>query len=507
MNYHGKGMYQWDTWYCKKKGTDEIHAFYLQRRRPDSTRTEVEEASIGHAVSTNLLDWTELPPIIQPQPRGELGDLQSWTGSTIENDGKYYIFYTIRSSRDDYKVQSIGMAVSDDLINWDKYEGNPIIRPDARWYNTKNHPSVHGLVCCRDLIVVKHNIKPGYFGIFATRKVTEEFQQGAVFAGAYSENFTKWEQTPPVFQNAKNKYTIVEMPDLFYMDGHWILTWLEDNLYGNREILGTSYDTCGTVYAVSDTLEGPYIEPEDNCLLMSMGYNGFSCRTVDYRGKKYVLFSRGERINENEQKPIFGTLSTPKEVRMINGKVYYCFTDLLLQKQKAVHTFENGLPSRITHHIYYENEGTWEKNERFIQGNIQYSWCRYCFEPKVQNYILSVTITPEKCVAAGVSIRQFTDHRNEMSALAIYIDFPRQVIAAASLPRFQISDMRPFHCEYGRSFHMNIVNIGNYVEVYIDDILMLQFISYIGITEGTTGFLLDRGCAQFSNVKIIELKD
>ena len=502
MNYHGKGMYQWDTWYCKKRGTDEIHAFYLQLRRPGSNRTEVEEASLGHAVSTNLLDWTELPPIIPPEQPGKIGDLQSWTGSTIEHEGRYYMFYTMRSSCDAYKIQRIGMAVSDDLMTWEKYEGNPIINPDPRWYNTEENPAVHGLVCCRDLMVVKHDEKLGYFGVFATRTITEEIQEGTVFAGAYTENFTDWEQTPPVYQSPDNKYSIVEMPDLYYMDGKWILTWLEDNLYGNREVLGTFYNTCGTVYAVSDRLEGPYVEPKDNILLSSMAYNGFSCRTVDFKGKKYVLYSRGERINENEQKPIMGSLSTPKEVRVINGKLCYYYADLVLEKEIEHITYPEGLPNRIDHHIYYENEGRWEKEDRYITGTIRSSWCRYCFEPAVKDFVLSVAVKLENCVAAGISIRQYTDHRNDMTALAIFLDVKRQVIAAASLPRFQIADMRPFVCEYGKSYYLRVVNIGDFVEVYVDNVLTLQFISYIGVAEGTVGLLLDRGSAKFSQVDI-----
>ena len=47
-----------------------------------------------------------------------------------------------------------------------------------------------------------------------------------------------WEQTAPVFRSSRDAYSIVEMPDLFELDGRWYLTWLEDNAYGNRDVLG-----------------------------------------------------------------------------------------------------------------------------------------------------------------------------------------------------------------------------------------------------------------------------
>ena len=58
MLFHGTGIYQWDSFGIRKRGTDEFHIFYLQAARPGSTLTEEQVNSWGHAYSTNLLDWT-----------------------------------------------------------------------------------------------------------------------------------------------------------------------------------------------------------------------------------------------------------------------------------------------------------------------------------------------------------------------------------------------------------------------------------------------------------------
>lgn len=507
MSYHGRGMYQWDTWYCVHAPTQTVHAFYLQQRRPGSDRTAQEESSLGHAVSTNLFDWTELPPILPPHPPGQTGDLQSWTGSCIELNGKYHLYYTIRSSSNAYKHQQIGLAVSDDLMTWEEYAGNPVLTPDPRWYNTPEHPAAHGLVCCRDLMVVKHDRRPGLFGVFATRMPTEELPQGAVFAGAYSEDGRHWQQTPPLYRSPEHRYNIVEMPDLFYWEGRWVLTWLEDTLYGNREVLGTPYGTCGTVYAVSDRLEGPYTEPTDNQLLCSMGYNGFSLRTVDFKGKKYAMYSRGERLQENEQKPVCGSLAPPKEMRTVDGRLRLCLAaDLLLNRQTARYSFEGGLPPRINHHIYYENEGRWQRDANSLQGAVRYAWCRYCFEPEVADCLLSATVTLEQGIAAGVTLRQACDHRNAMTALTVFFDEPRQVIAAATLPRFQVIDQRPFPVERGRAYRLQVLNNHPFVEVYVDEVLWLQFVSYVGAEIGSLGLLVDRGRARFAQIDVRTLQ-
>ena len=144
---------------------------------------------------------------------------------------------------------------------------------------------------------------------------TDELPRGAVFGGAYSEDLVHWEQTGPVFRSDRDAYSIVEMPDLFELDGRWYLTFLEDNAYGNRDVLGEPELSCGTRYAVADRIEGPYVEPADNILLASRGFNGISCRTVLFRDRLHVTYTSCERELENETKPTFGVLSLPKELR------------------------------------------------------------------------------------------------------------------------------------------------------------------------------------------------
>jgi len=493
-------MYQWDTWYCKRKGTEEVHAFYLQMRRPGSDRSEVEGKSLGHAVSTNLLDWEELPPALYAEEPGRIGDLENWTGSTIEHEGKYYMYYTIRSSANSGKIQMIGLAVSDDLMNWKKYEGNPVITPDPRWYNTVDAPSIRGLVDCRDLMVVKHDKRPGYFGVFVTRIPTEELPEGSVFAGAYSEDLIHWEQTPPVYRSPENRYSIVEMPDLFQLDGKWYLTWLEDTAYGNRNIFDEPYLTCGTVYAVSDRLEGPYVEPKDNILIASMGFNGFSCRTVDFKGKKYVLYSMGQRINENEFKHAFGVLGIPKEVKVIDGKLCACFPDLLSEKLSDTLIDPRSLPPQLDFYNQHETPGRWEASGGKVKGSVRTAWCRYTFPAEGDNFVYSADILVTKGTAAGLLVRQGP---NKAGGVAL-LDFERQTIGFFTFPRFQTVDMRRIPLKHGQKYNLKVLANKEFIEVYINDILYLQFVFYFS-GRGNFGLFLDRAEGEFENISAQKL--
>src|SRR4029078_6175615 len=101
--------------------------------------------------------------------------------------------------------------------------------------------------------------------------------------------------TGPVFRSPQDAYSIVEMPDLFELDGRWYLTFLEDNAYGNRDVLGQPEISSATRYAVAARIEGPYLEPRDNVLLASRGFNGIGCRTVRFRDRLHVTYTSCER--------------------------------------------------------------------------------------------------------------------------------------------------------------------------------------------------------------------
>ena len=138
----------WDFWFAHRGGQD--HIFYLQAPR-ELGRPELRHrnATIGHAVSSNRRDWQVLPDAIRPGADGSWDDLATWTGSAIEHESRWYMLYTGVSRADDGLVQRIGLAVSDDLVQWSKHVANPVLEADPRWYEAPppgplSAPSVAG---------------------------------------------------------------------------------------------------------------------------------------------------------------------------------------------------------------------------------------------------------------------------------------------------------------------------------------------------------------------------
>ncbi len=75
----------------------------------------------GHAVSSDLVHWRDLPMGLTPTPGGpDAGGC--WSGCAVDNDGVPTLMYTGVSP----EVQCIATG-SPDMLTWTKYPGNPVI--------------------------------------------------------------------------------------------------------------------------------------------------------------------------------------------------------------------------------------------------------------------------------------------------------------------------------------------------------------------------------------------
>ncbi|HEX2909758.1 MAG TPA: glycoside hydrolase family 32 protein [Chloroflexia bacterium] len=76
----------------------------------------------GHAVSRDLVHWTDLPVALTPAPDGSDAE-GCWSGCAVDNNGVPTLLYT------GVHPQVVCMATgSDDLVSWQSYSGNPVIK-------------------------------------------------------------------------------------------------------------------------------------------------------------------------------------------------------------------------------------------------------------------------------------------------------------------------------------------------------------------------------------------
>lgn len=120
--FDGKGVFSPQVY---RFGSD-YHLFY--------GGTDGLKAYTGLAVSRDLgSEWSRasVKPVLSPGARGEWDEVNALIVSVIKLDDCYCAFY---EGEDSQRRYSIGMAWSDDLLNWVKWEKNPVIAPGRARY-------------------------------------------------------------------------------------------------------------------------------------------------------------------------------------------------------------------------------------------------------------------------------------------------------------------------------------------------------------------------------------
>lgn len=133
---HPSDRWVWDFWHVQDQGTH--HLFYLQAPKAlGDPELRHRSATVGHATSTDLRDWTEHGTVLAPGGAGSIDATATWTGSIVRGaDGLWRMFYTaaIFLQRDcAANIETIAVAISDDLFTWRK-DPSVELHPDPEWY-------------------------------------------------------------------------------------------------------------------------------------------------------------------------------------------------------------------------------------------------------------------------------------------------------------------------------------------------------------------------------------
>ena len=502
MNYSPESMYVWDAW-CMPVG-DTVHMYHLQRNRPGVSVPEGRQDMLGHATSTDLVEWRQQPETFGPDPTNPLDDRQPYTGCAVWHEGRAYLYYTMRASANQGRVQRIGLAASTDGRHWQRHAGNPVIVPDPRWYAVEGNP-VPGIVDCRDLVVVRNPLG-GWLGFYATRQPGGELPQTSVIACVRSDDLVHWDHLPPAF--APGKYACIEVPDVFEMGGRWYMTCLAGNYYGNRGIFSDPNLVNGTMYAVSDRPEGPYRELADNALVAARSTGPISSRSVCMDGQRYLLYTDRERHDRTDWGNMtFGTVTTPKLLRTDGDRLYAAYCDRIEREveEELVGPSRPPVqePGRLWGQIWQLPSARWNWGPE-ITGRSSTGWGVARLPLAAESFILEATVTIQHGVAAGLAIRM----SGEMSGaiVALEPDGPTgPAVAYYEAPAFDFLEARRTPIAQGRPLRLRIVTRLEHVEIYVNDDLRLAFSRYRGI-GGKVGLFVDRATATFRDVRLRTLR-
>jgi beta-fructofuranosidase len=215
-----------------------FHAFYLKAALPPD-RVGAEGTPIAHIVSADLAHWEEWPLAVEPGAPGQPDASGCWTGSVVERDGVFHLFYTGHAGPN--VPQTICHATSRDLRAWEKDRRNPVLRADPRWYDPMDW---------RDPFPFWNEEAGEYWMLLAARVVDGPPNRRGCTALAASPDLERWEVRPPLW--TPRLYFTHECPDLFRWGDRWAFVFSEFN------------DRMQTRYCLADSLAGPWIAPADD---------------------------------------------------------------------------------------------------------------------------------------------------------------------------------------------------------------------------------------------------
>lgn len=252
--------YLWDFWMVSpQEWRDQsalYHLFYLQAPRSlHDPNLRHGVATVGHAVSHDLRQWVHQGTVLEAGELGSWDDRVIWTGSVTIRDNLAYMFYTGISQAQLAPIQRIGLAVSKDLVHWERHADNPLLEVDIRWYEPQGVERWSEQTW-RDPYVIYDANEQTYF-MFLAARVNEGSHDGrAVIGLARSKDLIVWEMLPPV--SVPGDFTEMEVPQVVPLNGRYYLLFCASRQSTAHLTSSESKGWMGTHYLVADTLTGPY---------------------------------------------------------------------------------------------------------------------------------------------------------------------------------------------------------------------------------------------------------
>jgi beta-fructofuranosidase len=277
----------WDFWFARHEG--RYHVFFLKAPKSlgDPDRRH-QNARIGHAVSGDLRDWEVLPDALHPGPDGAWDSRATWTGSVIRHDGRWFMFYSGIGSDREGLVQRIGLAVSEDLVTWEKPSAEPILAPDPRWYETLDL-DVWIEETCRDPWVFPDPSGDGFRMYYTARSNWGEPDGRGVIGQARSTDLFTWEALPPVTE--PGDYGHLEVPQVVAIEGRYYLLFSVYDWAHSAARKRRADAVCGTHYLIGDSPLGPFSSPGDEFLFGTPEGPFYAARLIEDPDGRWVFMS------------------------------------------------------------------------------------------------------------------------------------------------------------------------------------------------------------------------
>ena len=388
------------------------------------------------------------------------------TGSVMQDqEGLYHLFYTGHNDTGNSGngKECVMHATSTDRENWTKIPEDTFYAPEG--YSKDDF---------RDPEVFWAEEDQCYWMLVAAHPNTDE----GVVAKFISKDLSEWTFAGELF--APHDRYMLECPDLFQMGDRWYLTY--------------SWD-CVTYYAMADSMNGPFTEPEDN-VLDGSGFIFYAAKTAELDGKRYLCgwLGRAALPQDSGMYQWAGNMLNHELVQKEDGTLGV----------KAPETFDS----------YFTEEKPFgaEKKEGKVsikEGEISlsaeegtYALADMGIRPGTMTLECDVTLDEDGC--AGFA---FGGSEEDETWTALCLDAGSDLLHYEGFEIAELSQFAPvattrFDFESGKVHHVKLVMENEILVLYIDDTKALSSRINHSINGAHIGVFAAECNASFQNIRM-----
>jgi beta-fructofuranosidase len=269
--------WMWDFWFARDG--EDVHLFYLFAPKSlGDPELRHQNARIGHAVSRDLVSWTDLGPALPDAPPGATDDRASWTGCVVRDpDGRWRMFYTGISEAEDGTVQRVISATSPDLMTWERTRLR--VPADPRWYEPRDW---------RDPWVL-WDPDAAIWRMYVCARVDRGPEDGrGVIGQLTSADLETWTAGPPV--SVPGDFWQLEVPQVVPCGSRVAMLFCsgEEDHSASRLSRGVAREY-GTHVLYADGLDGPFLIEHDMFLSGDNGPSMYAGRAIEHEGRWWFL--------------------------------------------------------------------------------------------------------------------------------------------------------------------------------------------------------------------------
>jgi beta-fructofuranosidase len=444
---------------------------------------------VAHRVSDDGMHWTDAPNALHVGDPGACDDDQIWTMHVFPWEGRFYMLYTALSKAEDGRVQRTALAVSDDLMAWEKVAHNPVAAPDSRWYEADTSDS--GRADWRDPFPW---VEDGVIhGLISAHESKGPYNRRGCVAHIVSTDGEHWDVRPPFYTPRISTDfevpAIVKLGERYYLIGHIVAPQID-------------------VYRVADSLEGPWLRPANDMLLPPSNH-AFS--PVVWKGRTLLY---NWIAAEFDWHPLDGGrhrgIAPPKEaVAGPDGEL------ILKSYEPGWEAVSDGASEAVPARAFIEAGqtcgGTWTADADGLEGHSSPGMGFVRLGEEVSDFILECDVTLTGAVEFGIAFRsdETADQCTRVSMVpgrqSIELHRLVQRVNYNAIGRGH-STLQHCHCPLapGSRASVRLVAWGPYVEASVNGRVWISSFTMTRRT-GNLGLFVEDGSATFDRIHLTRL--